>query len=69
MHTNPDTPPNGWLEREAAIGRSRHELTTPALLLDLPVCAEEGRWEFMVVLSPLRLPQATGSPFNPIALF
>jgi kynurenine formamidase len=33
------------------------------------VCAEEGRWEFMVVLSPLRLPRATGSPFNPIAVF
>ena len=33
------------------------------------VCAEEERWEFMVVLSPLRLPRATGSPFNPIAVF
>jgi kynurenine formamidase len=33
------------------------------------VCAEEQRWEFMVVLAPLRLPRATGSPFNPIAVF
>jgi kynurenine formamidase len=33
------------------------------------VCAEEGRWEFMVVLAPLRLPRATGSPLNPIAVF
>lgn len=33
------------------------------------VCDEEGRWEFMVVLAPLRLPGATGSPFNPIAIF
>jgi hypothetical protein len=33
------------------------------------VCEEERRWEFMVVLAPLRLPRATGSPFNPIALF
>ncbi len=33
------------------------------------VCQEEGRWEFMVVLAPLRLPRATGSPFNPIAVF
>jgi kynurenine formamidase len=33
------------------------------------VCAEENRWEFMVVLAPLRLPRATGSPFNPIAVF
>lgn len=33
------------------------------------VCEQEGRWEFMVVLAPLRLPRATGSPFNPIAIF
>jgi len=33
------------------------------------VCVEEGRWEFMVVGCPLRLPGATGSPWNPIALF
>jgi kynurenine formamidase len=32
-------------------------------------CAEEGRWEFLVVIAPLRLPRATGSPFNPIAIF
>jgi kynurenine formamidase len=32
-------------------------------------CEEEQRWEFMVVGLPLRLPGATGSPWNPIALF
>lgn len=32
-------------------------------------CEEEQRYEFMVVLAPLRLPQGTGSLFNPIALF
>jgi kynurenine formamidase len=32
-------------------------------------CAEEGRFEFMVVGLPLRLPGATGSPWNPIAIF
>ena len=31
-------------------------------------CEEEKRWEFMVVAEPLRLPESTGSPFNPIAL-
>jgi hypothetical protein len=31
-------------------------------------CAEEQRWEFMVVCAPLRLPRATGSPFDPIAI-
>jgi kynurenine formamidase len=33
------------------------------------VCEEEKRWEFMVVIAPLRLPQGTGSPINPIAIF
>jgi kynurenine formamidase len=32
-------------------------------------CALEGRREFMVVGLPLRLPGATGSPWNPIAIF
>ena len=32
-------------------------------------CAEEGRWEFFVMGLPLRLPGATGSPWNPIAIF
>jgi kynurenine formamidase len=39
-------------------------------LEDLAVaCREEGRWEFLVVGLPLRLPGATGSPWNPIAIF
>lgn len=33
------------------------------------VCEQESRWEFLVVIAPLRLPRATGSPFNPIAVF
>lgn len=33
------------------------------------VCEEEQRYEFMVVGLPLRLPGATGSPWNPIAIF
>jgi hypothetical protein len=32
-------------------------------------CEEEKRFEFMVVGLPLRLPGATGSPWNPIAIF
>jgi kynurenine formamidase len=34
-----------------------------------PACEEQGRWEFMVVGLPLRLPGGTGSPWNPIAIF
>ncbi|NPV69641.1 MAG: cyclase family protein [Firmicutes bacterium] len=33
------------------------------------VSEQEGRFEFMVVIAPLRLPKGTGSPFNPIAVF
>jgi kynurenine formamidase len=32
-------------------------------------CEEEGRFEFMVVGLPLRLPGGTGTPWNPIAIF
>ena len=32
-------------------------------------CAEQGRWEFLFVAAPLRLPGGTGSPINPLAIF
>jgi len=32
-------------------------------------CAEEGRWEFLLVVAPLRITAGTGSPVNPIAIF
>ncbi len=32
-------------------------------------CAEEGRYEFMLTVNPLRVVGGTGSPVNPIALF
>ena len=35
----------------------------------VPVCEAEGRWEFMVMAAPLRLPGGTGSLFNPLAIF
>ncbi|MFD9499410.1 cyclase family protein [Streptomyces sp. NPDC060035] len=34
----------------------------------VPVCEAEGRWSFLCVIAPLRLPDATGSPVNPIAI-
>lgn len=33
-----------------------------------PICAEQDRWTFLAVIAPLRLPEATGSPVNPIAI-
>jgi len=32
-------------------------------------CARLNRWEFMLVVAPLRVPAGTGSPVNPIAIF
>ncbi|MFF1588856.1 cyclase family protein [Streptomyces sp. NPDC058286] len=34
----------------------------------VPICEAEGRWSFLCVIAPLRLPDATGSPVNPIAV-
>jgi kynurenine formamidase len=34
----------------------------------LAICQEEDRWSFLCVIAPLRLPAATGSPVNPIAV-
>ena len=34
----------------------------------LPVCKAAGRWSFLCVIAPLRLPGGTGSPINPIAV-
>jgi kynurenine formamidase len=31
-------------------------------------CAAMQRWEFLVAAAPLRVPGATGSPWNPIAV-
>ena len=33
------------------------------------MAAEQNRWEFMLTISPLPIPNGTGSPVNPIAMF
>ena len=35
----------------------------------VPACEAAGRWSFLCVIAPLRLPGGTGSPVNPIAIF
>jgi kynurenine formamidase len=62
----------------AEVGFPVHVLAVNAMglhLLDwldfeelVPVCEEQGRWHFLCVVAPLRLPAATGSPVNPIAV-
>jgi kynurenine formamidase len=34
----------------------------------VPQCEAAGRWSFLCVVAPLRLPGGTGSPVNPIAI-
>jgi kynurenine formamidase len=34
----------------------------------VPHCAEANRWSFLCIIAALRLPSATGSPVNPIAI-
>ncbi|MEU9078756.1 cyclase family protein [Kitasatospora sp. NPDC004745] len=34
----------------------------------VPLCVRERRWSFLCVVAPLRLPGATGSPVNPVAI-
>lgn len=31
--------------------------------------AVRNRWEFLLTVSPLAIPRATGSPVNPVAMF
>lgn len=34
----------------------------------VPLCEQQGRWSFLCVVAPLRLPGGTGSPVNPLAV-
>jgi kynurenine formamidase len=34
----------------------------------VPACEAAGRWSFLCVIAPIRLPTSTGSPVNPIAI-
>jgi len=72
---NNDTAPSAV----AGIGFPVHVLAVNALGLHLldylrftdlaTMCAAAGRWSFLCVIAPLRLPTGTGSPVNPIAVF
>jgi kynurenine formamidase len=72
---NSDTAPSGT----EGVAFPIHVLTLNAMgvhLLDYlqfedvrAVCERTGRWEFLFVAAPLRIPGGTGSPLNPIAIF
>ena len=67
-----DRMPNGYelpFGNHAAIFAFGLALVDMALLEPLAnACAEAGRWEFMLVVSPLPIVGGTGSPVNPLAI-
>lgn len=68
-----DAMPNGYdipWSVHGAIFAYGIALLDNALLQPLAeVCAAEGRYEFMLLIAPLKVVGGTGSPANPIALF
>ncbi len=68
-----DLTPNGYdipWSVHGAIFAYGVALVDNALLEPLArACAEERRWEFMLVVAPLRVVGGTGSPANPVAMF
>ena len=72
VHEAPDSVPGlgvNPIHRFAIVARGINLLDN----LDLDAVAETAarlkRWEFMLVVAPLRVPGGTGSPVNPIAIF
>jgi hypothetical protein len=51
----------------AAMGLVMLDNTDMEVLAD--ACAQQHRSEFAITCAPLRIPNGTGSPVNPIALF
>jgi len=68
-----DRMPNGYglpFGVHGAIATLGLALVDMALLEPLAAaCREEGRWEFLLVVSPLNVPGGTGSPVNPLGIF
>jgi len=52
----------------AIVGLGLHLIDYLDLSALAAICAEMRRWSFLCTIAPLRLPMATGSPVNPIAL-
>ena len=72
--SNSDTAPScvegvGWPVHVLAIHAMGLHLLDYLQFEDLaPLCEAEGRWSFLCVVAPLRLPGGTGSPVNPVAI-
>lgn len=72
VHEAPDSVPGlGFnpIHRFAIVARGMNLLDNLDLEDVAEVAASLNRWEFMLVVAPLRVPGGTGSPVNPIAIF
>ena len=72
VHEAPDSVPGlgvNPIHRFAIVSRGMNLLDNLDLEAAAEVAAELERWEFMLVVAPLRVVGGTGSPVNPIAIF
>ena len=66
--TNLPTDPRSGARRGRPPGGSPKPHAGPAAS-ELTPEQDPNRWEFLVTIAPLRIPNGTGSPVNPIAMF
>ena len=72
VHEAPDSVPGlrvNPIHRFAIVARGMNLLDNIDLDAAAETAARLGRWEFLLVVAPLRVPGGTGSPVNPIAIF
>ena len=72
VHEAPDSVPGlGFnpIHRFAIVSRGMNLLDNLDLEAVAETAARLNRWEFMLVIAPLRVPGGTGSPVNPLAIF
>ena len=72
VHEAPNSVPGlrvNPIHRFAIVARGMNLLDNIDLDAAAEVAARLDRWEFMLVVAPLRVPGGTGSPVNPIAIF
>ena len=72
VHEAPDSVPGlsvNPIHRFAIVARGMNLLDNLDLEALAETAASHNRWEFMLVVAPLRVPGGTGSPVNPIAIF
>ena len=72
VHEAPNSVPGlrvNPIHRFAIVARGMNLLDNIDLDAAAETAARLNRWEFMLVVAPLRVPGGTGSPVNPIAIF